>query len=456
MKMHERTDHMNHFFLNGFMEAVMRKVLAGGDAKKIIFLIAILTFWLPWTAEAVNPAGSDVIRNIEQCIAIALEKHPSLKSSAGKIKVNESRVGQAKANYYPQINWSSNYQRIGPTSTPGSTDDSYNQYATNVNLGITLFDFGKTTTQVKIQDLAVNSSRADSEDVTAQVVLNVKNAYYNLVQTERNRDVAVDTMLQFQQHLNQAKAFFRIGTKPRFDVTKAEVDLSNARLNVLKAESALRMARLTLKNAMGIPEDADFAVVDNLAFQKSDGGLEKALSSAFANRPDFRSVVVRREVAERTIDLARKGYYPVLSGSAGYGYNRTELSHGTGWNAGATLNFPLFNGLSTKYQVNEARANLEVLKANEETLRQTIRLDVQQAFLNLQDAAEQITVAEMTVCQAKENFDLAEGRYRTGVGNPVEVADATITLNNAKATLNTSLYNCKAAQSALEKAMGTK
>jgi outer membrane protein len=423
--------------------------------KKIIPVI-IFIFLFPMSAVAAEPAAGAAAYNLEQCISIALEKHPSLKASAGSIKANESKVGQAKANYYPQLNLSTSYQRIGPTSPAGTTLDSYDQYSTDVNVGMTLFDFGKTSTQVKIQNLNVNASRADYDDVMTMVVLNVKNAYYNLLQTQRNLVVAVDTMQQFQQHLDQANAFFRIGTKPKFDVTKAEVDFGNARLSVLKAENAVRAARITLKDVMGIPENADFAVVDNLAFQKSDLQLNDVLNTAYSNRPDLRSVVAKRDAAERSIDLAQKGYFPTLSGSAGYGYSGTDFPLGSGWNAGAALSFPLFSGLSTKYQVDEARANLEILKANEDSIRQAIIFDVKQAYLNVQDTAQQISMAEMTVLQAKENYDLASGRYRAGVGSPIEVADATITLNNARANLNTALYNYKMAQAALEKSTGAK
>jgi outer membrane protein len=429
--------------------------------QKIIILIVAFISLFPMTARAVDPLNKDAALNLQKCIEIALEKHPSLRASAGAVKVNESKVGQARANYYPQLNLSTSYQRVGPNSQSGSiiplnNSDPYNQYSTNVNVGMTLFDFGKTSTQVKIQDLNVNASQADYDDVMTLVVLNVKNAYYNLLQTQRNLVVAVDTMQQFQQHLDQANAFFRIGTKPKFDVTKAEVDLGNARLNVLKAENAVRAARITLKDVMGIPENADFAIVDNLAFQKSDLQLNDVLDTAYSNRPNLRSVIAKREATEKSIDLAKKGYYPVLSGSAGYGYSGTDFPLNSGWNAGATLSFPLFTGLSTKYQVDEARANLEILKANEDSIRQGISLDVQQAYLNVQDAAEQISVAEMTVGQANDNYELASGRYRMGVGNPIEVADATITLNNARAALNSALYNHKTAQAALEKAIGAK
>ncbi|MFA5321342.1 MAG: TolC family protein [Smithella sp.] len=428
--------------------------------QKIIILIAAFIFLFPLTAIAGGPPDQGAALNLQRCIEIALEKHPSLKASAGAIKVNESKVGQARANYYPQINLSTSYQRVGPSSqsgsTPGNSSAPYNQYSTDVNVGMTLFDFGKTSAQVKIQNLNVNASKADYDDVMTMVVLNVKNAYYNLLQTQRNVVVAVDTMQQFQQHLDQANAFFRIGTKPKFDVTKAEVDFGNAKLNVLKAENAMRSAMITLKDVMGIPENIDFAIVDNLAFQKSEMQLNDVLNTAYSNRPDLRSVIATREATEKSIDLAQKGYYPTLSGNAGYGYSGTDLPLGSGWNAGATLNFPLFSGLSTKYQVDEARANLEILKANEDSIRQTIILDVKQAYLNVQDTAQQISMSEMTVLQAKENYDLAAGRYRAGVGSPIEVADATITLNNARANLNTSLYNYKMAQAALEKSIGAK
>ena len=424
--------------------------------QKKMILIIIFIFFLPLIAKAIEPATKNTTYNLKQCISIALEKHPSIRASAGTIKANESKVGQARANYYPHINLSTGYQRVGPNSQSGSSSDPFNQYSTDVNVGMTLFDFGKTSTQVKIQNLNVNASRADYDDVMTMVVLNVKNAYYNLLQNQRNLVVAIDTMQQFQQHLDQANAFFRIGTKPKFDVTKAEVDFGNARLNVLKAENAVRAARITLKDVMGIPGNADFNIADNLTFQKSNLQLNDVLNKAYSTRPDLRSVIAKREATEKSIDLARKGYYPTLSGSAGYGYSGTDFPLGSGWNAGAALSFPIFTGLSTKYQVDEARANLEVFKANEDSIRQAIILDVKQSYLNLQDTAQQISMAEMTVLQAKENYDLASGRYRAGVGSPIEVADATITLNNVRANLNTALYNYKMAQAALEKSIGVK
>lgn len=127
-----------------------------------------------------------------------------------------------------------------------------------------------------------------------------------------------------------------------------------------------------------------------------------------------------------------------------------------GWNAGVALSIPIFSGFLTKYQVSEAKANLNILLANEEALRQNVLLEVQQTYLNLTEAEERIVTAEITVRQARENHEIATGRYAAGVGNPIEVTDAEVALSNAKASQIQALYDYKIAAASIEKAMGVR
>lgn len=404
--------------------------------------------------EAIRPGET---LDLKRCIAIALERHPSILGAAGGLRASESRVGQARAGYYPQISASAEYDRTAVGGTSSRTSGTvYDNYATGLSVNQTLFDFFKTSTQVKIQRLGADSSRADLEQAVSQVAYDVKKAYYGILQARRLRDANAETVASYQQHLAQAKKFFEVGVKPKFDVTKAEVDLSNARLNLLKAENALNLARLTLGNAMGLTGAPPFDVQDILAFQPYSASLDEALKKGYEQRPDLRSVRSKREAAESSIDLAKKGYFPVLTGSAGYGWSGEDLPLERGWNVGATLSVPLFSGLSTKYQTDEARANLEVLKANEDLVRQTAHLEIQQALLNLQEARDRIAVAELEVRQAAENLELARGRYGAGVGSPIEVTDAMLADLNAKTAHTTALYDYRLAQAGLEKATGEK
>jgi outer membrane protein TolC len=423
--------------------------------KKIFLMFLSIMMILPFNAGAEDLIKKGDTLDLNQCIEIALKKQPNIVAAMGNVNVNQSRVGQAKANYYPQINWSSRYYRIDPTANILSKGgNTYNEYQSNVNLSQTIYDFEKTSTQVKIQNLNLGSSRSDLDNVASQIVFGVKQAYFGLLQAKRNRDVAVETVQQFQQHLDQAKGFFEVGTKPKFDVTKAEVDLSNAKLNLIKVENAFRIARVNLNNAVGMPEAPEYTIVDDFGFHLYKISLEDALKRAYASRPDLQSISAKREAAERTIDLQKKGYYPTLSGNAIYSVSGEEFPLDRGWSVGATLDFPLFSGLSTKYQVEEARANLQVLKANEEALRQLIHLDVEQGYLNLQQAHDSITTTELTVRQATENLELANGRYASGVGSPIEVTDALVSLANAKTAYIAARYDYKVAQASMEKAIG--
>ena len=433
--------------------------------KSLIILISFMLL-MPFSAGAQEIIKKGEALNLERCIEIALKMQPNIIAASSTVNINESRIGQAKSNYYPQVNWSSSYSRIKPASsssssssgtsngTLGRTSGSFDQYSAGFNVSQTISDFGKTPTQVKIQNLNLDSSRSDLRNTTDQIILAVKQAYYGVVQAKYNVLVAEDTVKQTQQQLEQAKGFFTVGTKPKFDVTKAEVDLSNAKLNLIKNENAFRVSKVNLNIIMGIPDAPEYTLDENISFVKYEITLEDALAKAYENRPDLKSIVSRRQASESSVDLAKTGYYPVLTGNAAYSWSGEKFPLEHGWDVGAALSFPIFSGFLTKYQVQEAKANLDVLKANEESLKQTVFLEVQEAYLTLRAAEEAIPTAKLGVEQAKENLEIANGRYAAGVGNPIEVTDAEVGLANARTFYIQILYADKIAQASLEKAMG--
>ena len=422
-------------------------------------LILCLILTISCKAGAEEIIQKDESLNLERCIEIAVKIHPDISAALYTVDANKSRVGQAKANYYPQLNSAYNYSRISPITTPGEkvssgAGNAFSQYASDITLSQDVFDFGKTNTQVNIQKLNLDSSRSDLENMIELIILNVKASYYGLLKAQRNRDVGEETVKQYQQHLNQAKGFYKVGTKPKFDVTKAEVDLSNARLSLIQLKNAFQIAKVNLNNAMGVPDAPQYTVEDNLSFQKYEATLEDSIEKAYKNRPDLQSIIAKKKAAEEFIALSKKGYYPILTGNAAYNWLGEEYPMGHGWNAGVGVSFPIFSGFLTKYQVDESTANFYVLQNNEESLKQTIYLEVQQSFLTLRAAEEAIPTAELVVKQAEENRDIANGRYAVGVGNPLEVTDAEVALSNAKTNYNQALYVYKIAIASLEKAVG--
>jgi outer membrane protein len=425
-----------------------------------------LCFFLPFPVSGEVIATGETL-TIQRAIDIALKNQPSILAGRSTVRASEATIGQAQANYYPQLTASGAYSKTYSTTTSTATSSAgrtssattatrKDQYTSSVGLSQTIFDFGKTPTQVRINSLNTESSRFDLDNTLNTVVFNVKQAFYNVLQAQRNRDVAGESVKQFKQHLEQAQGFYSVGTKSKIDVTKAEVDLSNARLNLIKAENQVRLSRVTLNNAMGIPDVPDYNLQDNLSYTKYGLSFEEALSKVYAQRPDLQSLTKKKEAAKSSIDLARKGYFPVLSGNASYAYSGTDFPLNNGWNYGVSLSIPLFSGFDTKYKVAQAQANYDTISANEQSLRLDIYSQVQLGYLTLREAEERISASELTVRQATENVELATGRYQAGVGNPLEITDALVGLNNAKVAYTQALTDYKNAQAGIEKAIGVR
>jgi len=400
---------------------------------------------------------------IDQCTAIALKYHPSLRANQATVEASKARVEQALASYYPQVNATGSYSTStnnftavgGRVATTANSWTFFDLYSAGLSLSQNIYDFGRTSNSVRINRENVKANEEDLNTTKQTVVLNVKQAYFGVLQTLRLIKVAEDTVNQMKQHLQQARGFYEAGTRPKIDVTKAEVDLANAELALIRAKNNYQVARVTLNNALGLRESLAFAIEDILDFKPMEISLEEILKLSYAQRPELLQLKARRRSQEATIKLAQSSYYPTLSGTANYLHRGTEPSD-MYWDLSlaAILSVPIFSGFSSPNQVAEARANLRNLQAQEENLKLNIRLEGEQAFLSLKEADERIRVAEKGVAQAQENFELARGRYQVGVGQPLEVTDAEVLLANARANHIQALYDYKVAEARIEKAMG--
>ena len=435
----------------------------------ISLLILALLSYPTWAQDELPPPGQPL--TLDQCITIALKFQPSLRGSAASIEAAKARVEQALSAYYPQVNWNTSYStttlNYGVGSSAGNVISSgssgRNRYsgvftdvsASQIALNQTLYDFGRTANAVRINKENTAVSEGDFSITRQAVILNVQQAYYSVLQTLRLIQVAEDTVGQNQKRLEQAQGFYQAGTRPKIDVTNAEVNMANTELSLIIARNNYQVARVTLNNALGLRQDLNFAIEDSLAFKRREITLEEILQKAYDLRPELSQIKARERAQEATIKLAQSSYYPVLSGNASYTYRTPDYNYYMwDWFFGASLSFPLFSGFSTPNQIAEAKANLRNLQAQEENLMLSIRLEAQQAYLAMRQADERIRVTEKQISQAQENFELATGRYQVGVGFPLEVTDAEVSRANARANYIQALADYKIAEARIEKAMG--
>lgn len=415
--------------------------------RKVVVLVMTLLLLFPALSLALEIEEGKTL-TLEQCLEIALERHPELQGSRAAMEVKDSGVAQARTAWKPGVDLSSSYNRRSVT------DDGYDSYSSSATVSQLITDWGKTKSQVAVAELELQASRYDYDDRVQVLFLDVKEAYLDLLRTMKEEEVALEAVKMYEHHLEQALAYYQVGKVSRIDVTTAEVDLSKARLDLVQAGTSVKTSRSGLNNALGYPDAPVFDIEDMLSFEKIGITRDEALKSALMTRPDLRSLESKKKGAEESVILAGKSNSPTLSARAGYSWGDETFTGDDEVYAGLTLEVSLYDGGLAKEKTRQARAELDKARADQEKLRQDVIMEVEKAFLEVQDSGKVIETTEKTVEQARENLELANGRYEVGVGSPVEVTDATENYINARNDYYGAIYDHHSALASLEKAIG--
>ena len=399
------------------------------------------------------PAMAGEKLTLAQCVEKALASHPSLTAAAGTVESRHAAASLSATGGRLKANATGSYARSGATKgvNSGGSDGDWN---TGVSLSQTVYDWGKTNASVKSAALNEKAAQETLKRTRESVVADVRDAYYSLNKAVRDTAVQNEQVKNYQQRLDWAKSYYSAGTKAKIEVTKAETDLANARLSLIKAESAAEQYKAQLASAMGTPELEIDGVADELDYEQWDIALSDALKRAAANRADLTAQDLLVDKAKTDVTSAKLTNAPDLTASAGYSFGGSGFYDDDQWSAKLSLSIPIGDGGETKARVAGAKADLKVAQANRDKLAQDVVLDVRQAWQSLQESAASITAARAAERQARENLDLALGRYRAGVGDSLEISDAVDAYAQSQTTLITSLYDHKEARLSLEKAMG--
>lgn len=394
---------------------------------------------------------------LDKCIELALGNNPQINAAFHDILASDARIKQVWSNYFPQVSWQTGYTRIRQLQLSDALGKNltFNYYILGqVTLQQMLYDFGVTQNQATIKRLDYEAYKTTLGATINDVIYQTKDAYYNLLYAFENKRVAEDTVKKFEMFYNQAKAFYEIGMNPKVDVTIAEVNLSNAKLQLIQADNAVNLAVARLNNVMGVPFIDKYNVQERLKYQPVDITFNQSIEIARDARPELKLAELKVESANQTLKLVKKSYFPTLSieGQLQIGGKSWTSNHG--YNLGGYLNFPTVNGMLIKNEIQEARYLYDKEIANAKNTQNQIYLEIQNAYLMLEEKKNQMPVAMLGVKQAKENYELSYGRYRVGEANPTELKDAQINYQQAQLSYYNALYQYNSAKASLEKAIG--
>ena len=317
-----------------------------------------------------------------------------------------------------------------------------------------LFDFGKTKANADLAQRTYESSRFDAETSIELVIYNVKVAYYNLVFAEIQKSVYEDTVKDFELQLKQAKAQYDIGRKAKIDVTTAEYNLGNAKVNLIKAKNTLELAAAELANAVGIPELENVILKDKLNSKEYNVNFPDLLKTAEASRPALLSSKKLRDAAELNVRAAKRAFSPDLSAFGSYNQGGRQIDSDYGYQVGVQLNYNALNLMLLKKQVDQAKAEYKKAVADYEQQKQNVYLEVKSAYISLLNSHDSIEVSKLALQQAKERQYQAFRRYQVGLGDAIEFKDAENSYLNAQLDYYSNLLNYNINAAELERVIG--
>lgn len=394
---------------------------------------------------------------LENCIRLALGNNPEIKAAFQDILAADARIKQVWSNYFPTISWQTGYTRLRQLQLSDALGENleFNYYLLGqASLQQMLYDFGVTQNQATIRKLDYEGYKKTFQATVNDVIYQTKDAYYSVLYAYENRRVARETVDKYQLFYNQAKAFYTTGMNPKVDVTIAETNLSNAKLKLIQADNAVNLAIAKLNNIMGVPFIEKYEILDRLKYRPINLTFEQAIEIAREARPELKRAEIRVEAVNQTVKLTKKSYLPTLSIEAQYQRGGKTWTSNYGFNIGGYLTFPNVNGMLIHNEIKEAKYLYDRELANALNTQNTIYLEIQDAYLKVEEKRNQLPVAILQVKQSKENYELSFGRYRVGEGTANELKDAENTYEQSQLTYYTALYEYNSARAQLEKSIG--
>lgn len=295
--------------------------------------------------------------------------------------------------------------------------------------------------------------RRDAE--LQDLAFEVREAYYKALLTDSLIRVAEESVHTFERNLHDAEALSGQGMVSRFELLRAETELSARQADATAARNARRLAQSNLRRLLNIPQGTPLVLEEDFGGSPTLQPIEGAVAEARDQRPELRALRAAHQAGEADVRRTRGEFLPQVGASMEY----TNVDGGAaitpeGWGFSVGAEWDLYTGGQRRAGTQEARAEVRGLMHEIREVEQLVELEVTNAYIELRDAMEAVRSARDTVEWAREGLRMAEIRFQEGVGTQSELLEAELALTDAETRLAEALHDFSVASAALDKALG--
>jgi outer membrane protein TolC len=409
---------------------------------------------------------------LEKSINLALSQNPSYLASREGVDAAQAQVRYAAAQFFPSLD-AQGLQILDkkvfvvefPSLIPGGRPqkiplDFTRTYQLSLSFTLPLYTGGRLTSGYKQARYNLSANEEEVRLSSQETVLNVKRGFYTYLLAKELVKVSEEALGLAESLLQNVKNMYEVGMASRLDLLRAEVRVSNLKPPVIQARNNLAISELSLKTLLGLDLAQPVEFVGELTYQPVEMDLQESLARALARRPELSQVNYQKKIAGEMEKIARAGSLPTLAVAGNYNYwanyfNFKKNNWENYYSFNLVLTIPIFNGFSTPAKVAEAQARVRQIEYAEKGLVDGIKLEVQSAILNINQAKESLLSQQKNVEEAKESVRVAELSYTEGMVTITDVAAAQVALSEAQINYLRALYDYSVSQAQLEKAMGS-
>lgn len=401
---------------------------------------------------------------LEDCLAIAADKNLDIQKAKEYATYVQGRYVEERAAALPQLGLQAGFGYSKDDSTKALYGIAQMQSNRTVDLTLSqpLFTWGKIGAALKAAEVGLKTADQQLRLFRQAAYRDVSIAFYDVLLAKELYRLAQENLAQKERHLLEAKRKFEAGVATDYDLLAAEVELQNARPELIRTENSIRTSRESLRFLLGADQGEVDAAGRIEAKPGQVAGFDESLRIALESRPELADQKLRIGINQELINIANADDKPRLDLRGTAGWHQLEVSNpgpvrqsdGPAWNAGVYLTFPFFDGLRSRGRTQQARSELRTSQLQEQKLRDSITLELRTAHYTLAEAGEIINALSGTVRQAERLRQMAEKGFEYGVKTRLEVDDAQTNLLRAQSNLARANRDYLAAQVKLSWAMG--
>ncbi len=391
-------------------------------------------------SEAVWIAEAGVMRAVGTEMTTRSTLFPQLSANGAYIRTLRSQFGNIKI----------------PAGPGGGTETlpfgQKNEYSLGLNFSQLIFD-GQTLPRTKASESRRRSAEINADSARAEALLDLTGAYYDALLGERLVAIAEASLAQQDEILRQTTVAQQVGDKSEFELLQARVSRDNQLPQVLQSRNQRQVSYLRLKQLLNLP------LTDELQLTSPLEELPARFAAPADLSTEARAPVrqAQEEVtANQSLLTAAKGErWPTLSLASNYNpvaYPSGLPTYGdflTNWSVTLSVSVPILNGGRLAGDELTARGNLSTARAELQQTRKAAELDVETSRLNLANAEAILKSNEGTVDSARRGWEIAQLRYREGLGSQIELQNARLLFEQSEVNRAQALRDVQVARARL-------